>query len=181
MSENVNAQTESSEKSSEPPKSSGHPVSRTRHFIEKANAMKGVLLAVSALAASVASFFKPQDTTATKNSYEHTAKQIETLSAVSVQNHDDIIALRSFLEGYVRAQKPETKPESGQGFGSGSGRLGGSSRRSTAPQVARAPSPKPPEAQKELPPPPLPSLPPESPRPKAFKAESFEEVITTAF
>ena len=218
MSKDTETPVESSESqklTSEPPSSgesssnssSERPVSRTKHFIERANAMKGVILAVSALAASAASFFKPPDVSAAKNSFEHTSKQIETISAVSIQNHDDIVALRAFLEGYVRAQKSgseniekssgpvsdHTTPiERPRGFGSGVGRLGGSHRSPLPQAIPKPPSPvelpkavqSQMEAREPLPPPPpptegiipaeVPPLPPISPRPKAFKSESFD-------
>ena len=191
MSKDTETPVESSESqkpTSEPPSSgesssnssSERPVSRTKHFIERANAMKGIILAISALAASAASFFKPPDVSAAKNSFEHTSKQIETISAVSIQNHDDIVALRGYLEGYVKAQsqiqqkpdmyEPGMSPEPrkppgtspGQGFGSGIGRLGGSHRSPSPRAVASAQSPIEPQKAvqnrmevRELPPPPI--------------------------
>jgi hypothetical protein len=209
MSEDIDVSVESEDSqkpTSEPPSSSGRPKSKAKIFIDRMNAMKGVILAISALVASIASFFKPTDTTATKNSYEYLSKQVEQLSKTDVQNHDDVMALRSYLEGYIKAQSQNPNrlelgfgqsppPLPGSGFGAGMGRLGGSS-----PSPSSSKSSKPPTSIPEVklfPGPsfkpnepesndsdgsgsmgePTPPLPPVGPRPKAFKPESFDSML----
>lgn len=76
---------------------------------EKPNKLKdaaALIAAVTALVAAFGAYMKPQDTKATKNSYETLAGGLKQLQDESRRNHDDISALRGFVEGYVRADSP---------------------------------------------------------------------------
>jgi hypothetical protein len=88
-------------------------------ILSKLNAMKGLILAIAALVTAVGSYLKPEDQTATKNTYEWSAQQIEELSAQDVQLRQDIVAIRNYLEGYIEAQKNSPTPR-GEGVGLGS-------------------------------------------------------------
>lgn len=65
--------------------------------------LPALIAAIAALVTSVAALRKPPDTTAAKASYEELSKLVSKLEDSSDQNHQDIIALRNFLEGYLRA------------------------------------------------------------------------------
>ena len=81
------------------PTKSDPPQSRGKHFVEQLNAYRNIILATAALATAVGSWLKPTDTSATKQSFDWTTKKVEELSKNDVQMHDDIVALRAYLEG----------------------------------------------------------------------------------
>lgn len=74
----------------------------TKSFMAKLNAMKGFILTVAALMTAVGSWFKPQDLKVTKSSYETLAHSMEEMGKEIDQNHDDIVAIRGYLEGLVK-------------------------------------------------------------------------------
>jgi hypothetical protein len=60
----------------------------------------GTLIAsVAALVTATGAYFKPQDHSVNKATYEELTKSIKELSDVSEKNHDDIVALRGYVEG----------------------------------------------------------------------------------
>lgn len=126
-------------------------------FIEKVNAAKNLILAIVALLAAVSSWLKPQDQTATKNSYEWSAAQIEKLAANDVKLQEDLVGLRNYIQGYALArqsqdsqnpqnpQRPTTEGTvglgSGSGFGSGAGGLSARAARRRPPRAAGSATP----------------------------------------
>lgn len=68
----------------------------------------------AALLAAVAGLLKPQDHTATKNSYEELRKAIELSNAESKKNHDDMTALHNYLEGYFSSNESMKIPQLSQ-------------------------------------------------------------------
>ncbi len=92
-----------SEEQSDPPDKS--------RLVDRLNAYRNVVLAVAALATAVGSWFRPTDTTATKQSFDWTTAQVELLSKNDVQMHDDIVAIRAYLEGMkAAASAPVVQP-----------------------------------------------------------------------
>lgn len=86
-------------------------------FVGKLRAYRDIILAIAALATAVGSWFRPTDTTATKNSFDWTSKQIEKLSADNVKSQQDLLALHNFLEGYIKGQSGFEKADgSSEGF-----------------------------------------------------------------
>jgi hypothetical protein len=63
-----------------------------------------LVTALTALVAGIGAIAKPQDQTSTKASYEVLSKAIQDNSTATARNHDDLVALRSYLEGYTQAQ-----------------------------------------------------------------------------
>lgn len=58
----------------------------------------GVLIAsLAALATSLGAIFKPQDHSVTQESYTELSKGITSLTEQSQKNHDDIVALRTYM------------------------------------------------------------------------------------
>ncbi len=74
----------------------------TKGFMAKLNAMKGLILAAAALITAIGSWFRPQDMKVTKSSYETLAASIEEIGKEVDKNHDDIIAIRGYLDGLVK-------------------------------------------------------------------------------
>lgn len=69
---------------------------------------KELLVAVVAIATSIYTLVKPQDTKVTQKSYEILANRTNEIAKATENNHDDIDALRGYLEGYIRGNlKPE--------------------------------------------------------------------------
>lgn len=62
-----------------------------------------VIAAIAALVTSVGSWFKPQDTSVTKNAYETLSVSIAKLSDSNQKNHEDIANLRGYLDGVSHA------------------------------------------------------------------------------
>lgn len=112
------------------------PSSKTKNFIAKANAARNLILAVAALATAVGSWFRPTDTTATKNSFSWTSTKIEELSSNEVKMHEDITALRGYLEGYVKGQQQDQPSHESVVAGHSSGGFGSGVRRSRKPSTA---------------------------------------------
>lgn len=173
------------------------PTSKGKLLIERLNAYRNLILAVAALATAVGSWFRPTDTTATKNSFEWTSKKIEELAANDLKTKEDIVAIRNYLEGYVQAQKGfsggvgtvtvpiANDPEgiglgsigtigrgSGSGFGSGAGASRPSRPRPRPPQADQAPEPAF-SVIDAVEPPPLPEL---QANPLAIKSPEFEQI-----
>jgi len=85
------------------------PPSKSKHFIDRLNAYRNIILATAALATAIGSWLKPTDTSATKQSFDWTTQKVQELSKNDVQMHDDIVALRAYLEG-MRATQPAPTP-----------------------------------------------------------------------
>jgi len=154
------------------------PPSKGKHFIERLNAYRNIILATAALATAIGSWFKPTDTTATKQSFDWTTKKVDEPAKNDVQMHDDIVALRAYLEG-MRAAQPvaPVTPAPVVPAPATVGRVTGTPRRP-------APRPRPPEAmdavdqliQAPLPAAEAPELPSLKADPRPMKRPSFEDV-----
>ena len=172
---------------SEEEKPKSDPPSKGKHFIERLNAYRNIILATAALATAIGSWLKPTDTTATKQSFDWTTKRVEELAKNDVQMHDDIVALRAYLEG-MRAAQPAAQPAApttvaAPVVAAPVGRVAGGARRPVR-------SPRPPEgamdAVDQLIQAPLPAIGPfaaEAPElpdlkadPRPMKRPSFEDV-----
>lgn len=102
MSEEVSRKSDAPK--SDPPHSKG------RLFVERLNAYRNIILATAALATAIGSWLKPTDTTATRQSFDWTTKKVEELSKNDVQMHEDITALRAYLEGMKVSQAQTIAP-----------------------------------------------------------------------
>jgi len=73
----------------------------------KAQRYKGlasILVAAAAFITAMAAIFKPQDTTSTRNSYNELRTAVEQNTKENQQNHDDIVALHNYLDGYFKGE-----------------------------------------------------------------------------
>lgn len=68
-------------------------------FVARAMGVKELILALSGLAVAIASIFKPQDHSTTKAAYEELSKDVQEVSSATQKNHDDLTALRGYLDG----------------------------------------------------------------------------------
>lgn len=113
-------------------------------FVAKAKSAALVITAAAGLVAAITAHTKPRDDSATKASYEALAKDIKKVSQETGKLHDDVVALRAYVDGYMRAKPDIALPA-------------GSSSRPSAPVVViatvtkKAPAPpdlgaRPPEA-----------------------------------
>jgi hypothetical protein len=59
------------------------------------------IAAIVAVITSVASWFKPQDNTATKASYDTLSQEVKQIADQSVKNHDDLVATKAYLDGFT--------------------------------------------------------------------------------
>jgi len=66
------------------------------------NASKGFITATAALLASVGALAKPQDHSVTKTAYDTLSSGIKEISDEQKRDHDDVVALRGYLEGLTR-------------------------------------------------------------------------------
>lgn len=64
---------------------------------------------VAALVAGTAAVTKPEDP-APKVSYDELRKAVEKNSEDNLRNHEDVAAMRAFLDGYTRAQQAPPVP-----------------------------------------------------------------------
>jgi len=79
----------------------------------KVRSWTNIVATTAALAAGLAAFAKPPDHSAAKASYEELKKAVETNASNNKQNHEDIVALRNFLEGYVKGMAAPTASSAG--------------------------------------------------------------------
>jgi hypothetical protein len=86
------------------PPSSTPPEAKS--FVTKAKSAALVLTAAAGLVAAIAANVKPRDDSATKAGYEALSKDIKKLSRESGKLHDDMVQLRAYVDGYMRA-KPD--------------------------------------------------------------------------
>jgi hypothetical protein len=101
---------------SDAPPSSSEPIpkdtpKRLRNFLMWAHASRHLLTAMAALIAAMAAFFRPQDHTVTKNSYEATTAGIAKLEEEIKKNHEDIVTLRGYIDGALRQPASESMAE----------------------------------------------------------------------
>ncbi|MCS6915965.1 MAG: hypothetical protein RMK29_01090 [Myxococcales bacterium] len=73
------------------------------HLVEWLRTLPALITAATALVTAIAALRKPPDDTPTRLAYQELSKVIEQLAEASKQNQQDLIALRNFLEGYLRA------------------------------------------------------------------------------
>jgi hypothetical protein len=59
------------------------------------------LAAVIAVATAIGSWFRPQDNTATKASYDTLSQEVKQISDQTIKNHDDLIATKAYLDGFT--------------------------------------------------------------------------------
>ena len=76
-----------------------------------------LVMAIAALVTATGAWFKPQDHSVNKASYEELSKTIKELSDQGDKNHDDVVALRGYVEGTL-ASKPAPIPVLEQDGGS---------------------------------------------------------------
>jgi hypothetical protein len=60
-----------------------------------------LVAAIAALIAALGAWFKPQDQSINKATYEELSKVLKELADAQDKNHDDIVALRGYVEGTV--------------------------------------------------------------------------------
>jgi len=76
--------------------------SKLTKIIEWINASKGFITAAAALLASVGALAKPQDHSVTKSAYDTLSVGIKQVADEQRRDHDDVVALRGYLEGLTR-------------------------------------------------------------------------------
>ena len=59
------------------------------------------IAAFIAVITAIASWFKPQDNTATKASYDTLSQEVKQIADQSVKNHDDLVATKAYLDGFT--------------------------------------------------------------------------------
>ena len=72
-----------------------------RSWMPKVPSFVRTAAAFIAVATAIGSWLKPQDNTATKASYDTLSQEVKTLSDQTVKNHDDMIAIKSYLDGFT--------------------------------------------------------------------------------
>lgn len=149
----------------------------------KLKSLANVIATVAALVVGIGGFFKPQDQSVTKAAYQELSTAVKKLSEDNAKNHDDIVALRAYLEftakqavptGFEPFPEPPTPatsaaPRSGVGFGYGAGFSGGTGG------TVRAPAQT--SARVGPPPPPVPAPPPVSDAPEPVRPQAFETIV----
>lgn len=67
-----------------------------------------IATALAAIVAAVFSYIKERPETKAKASYELLAQKLDTLAAEQKKLHDDDVALRNYLDGYLRGVRERT-------------------------------------------------------------------------
>jgi len=139
----------SSRESTHPSSKSDPPIPKDsprfiKHLMAWANASKGPIAAVAALITAMGAFFKPQDHSVTKTAYDTLSASITQIAEGQKRDHDDVVALRGYLDGLTRAGVPQSpapiasSAEPAAPAAPRHGRLGGGSRHQPPPPVASA-------------------------------------------
>ncbi len=82
-----------------PPGARGWRSVPTRYYVV-------LVVAASTMATSVTAYLRPNETSARKG-FDITTKALEEQSRAIDQNHDDMVALRAYVDGYVKAREGE--------------------------------------------------------------------------
>lgn len=90
----------------------GKPQNKFSRMISYFVSIKELLVAIVAIATSVYTLVKPQDTKITQRSYEILVNRTNEIAKAAENNHDDIGALRGYLEGYIKGTS-KTEPITG--------------------------------------------------------------------
>jgi hypothetical protein len=73
----------------------------SKSWMDKIKAAAGMTAAIIALVTSLWNAFKPQDNTVNKATYEVLSKEIQKVSDQTVKNHDDMLSIKSFFDGFT--------------------------------------------------------------------------------
>lgn len=83
--------------SSVPPNAKGIRNVPTRYWV-------GLIMALTTMMMSGKAYFSPNEPSARK-SYDLLAKALEAEAKSNAQNHDDLVALRAYLDGYIKSRE----------------------------------------------------------------------------
>lgn len=72
-------------------------------FVARMRASATLLTALTGLVIAVGAAVKPRDDSATRESYDTLAKAVQEISRENETQHDDLVALKAYLDGFVRA------------------------------------------------------------------------------
>lgn len=75
-------------------------------FATRIKSIAVLVTAVAGLVTAVASHLKPRDDSATKASYDALSDELKKLSEETGKQHDDLVSLKSYFDGYMRG-RPE--------------------------------------------------------------------------
>jgi len=76
-------------------------------FALRLKSLATVIAAVTALLVALSGFFKKPEEPAAKASYTELAEAVKNVSESTAKNHDDIVALQAYIDGYLKAQEEE--------------------------------------------------------------------------
>ena len=79
-----------------------------RSFVARAMSAKELVLAITGLVVAVASILRPQSTATARASYDELSKAVYEISAATERNHDDVVAIRSYLAAMNGHPVPST-------------------------------------------------------------------------
>jgi hypothetical protein len=86
-----------------------------RGFVARVKASVTLLTAITGLVVATGAILKPRDDTATRESYDTLAKAVQEIGKENETQHDDLVALKAYVDGFVRgagASKIEPTPAS---------------------------------------------------------------------
>jgi len=79
----------------------------------KLRSVAALILASASLLATIGTFAKTCDHSVTENAYTTLSANIAQLAETQKQNHDDIVAMRGYLDGLARAPMTDIAPDAG--------------------------------------------------------------------
>lgn len=71
----------------------------SRSFVARVMGVKELILAITSLIVAVTSIVVPASHKVTQSAYEELSKDVREVSSATMRNHDDIVALRGYLDG----------------------------------------------------------------------------------
>jgi hypothetical protein len=96
-----------------PPESSRRDSRSSRSL--RVKSLTALVASVAGLLVSASAFYKPRDDRATQHSYETLSQEMKTMSEENVRQHDDLVSLHAYLEGFVHAYESTYKPKEDAG------------------------------------------------------------------
>lgn len=131
--------------------------------------LANVIATTAALVGAFGALMKPTDNSATKAGYEQLAVSLKAISEENAKLHDDQVALRSYLDGYVKAQDQKSRDIADATVAV-----------ATAAPSAGARAKPPPQAVAAAAAPPSPAPPDPGPRPPVVQPPTFDQVVQKA-
>jgi hypothetical protein len=74
--------------------------------VARIKSLATLIASITGLVVATSAMLKPRDDRATQQSYETLAREMKELNEDNQQQHDDLVSMRAYLDGYLRGTVP---------------------------------------------------------------------------